>query len=191
MSDFESKREGRLSRSFRGNLTVRDASELKENRIARDLTIELERAYRMVREGVGVGPLNKLVNQLMSKYMRGDEVRAKKIARGTIRIGELWWPPDTIEHVLPDPRAVAMDSVLEKEARDLEAIWETNKERRENATNKIGQDPFRSLLIAVRELMFVEKHLPLYRFDRKKAVRRTRYDPPANLKPSPQDEEAE
>ena len=166
-----------------------EKSEASEARLIGVLTGELERACRLAREGAIVPHFEELLSKLIPDYIH-DKERAREITDATINVVRSWNIPNLRGHVIPDPRVLAIESITDDERKKLRAIWKTNKINPVNDDDH-AQDAFVLFLIACRALLVVESNLPLYRLDRKRATRRTRYDPPANLKPSPQDEEAE
>lgn len=184
MSDFKTNRERKLHIDRRY-----DPKNLNRTRRMGALANELDNACRRLRENEQVPSFGDIIRSRMRQYI-SDTSKADRFSDETIRIAKQWALPKVPQYALPDPRVIAIESIAEGEAEELEKIWDDTRTASRRKRHE-GDDPSRFLLISCRALMFVEQHLSLYRFDRKKASRRPKYDPPANLKSSPQDEEAE
>lgn len=186
MNDFESKRE----RGNRAHSLGTGPQALNPVRRAADLAVELERATRLLREGKYALSCEKLIQNIIRSYIPSDPEQAERLSFGTMKILRAWSSPTEIGYAIPDPRELAVGSATDDERRRLRETW-GSKPIKEGSKYLPSDDPFNRLIIAARALLFIEKHTEMYRFDRKQVTRRPRYDPPANLRPSPQDEEAE
>ena len=133
----------------------------------KSLASELGRAYSLARRGKEVPTFDALLVQLVSQYFSGDKEiheNREEIVKETSRIARQWTLPEITGPILPDPRRVAMDSITKEEAEELRKPWGTYATPQKGR----GGDPFRSLLISCRALLFIERYPALY-IHRKKA----------------------